>query len=576
MTVQCGVAVSGPRRVGVGEQIEVRLKHWSGLAESLRPHSSVNRSGLLLLLLASLFLVACVVNTEYLWVFQRGELLGLEISGFLLLYCLVAGFANRQENRWQCDLALSLLCFLLYLTQAVYPLGDEWFHHVSSRSTIYSEILGLATYSLFFSYGWSLEIIPPLFGLATALAYFWTCNQLLNRESQHWYFVSRIFFLASGVHLIFFYGYLENTCTSVPFVLLYLGWIVRYMRTEGPGLIALAFSTLFLGLACLFHGQAVFLLPSLPMLILYRCGFRQWYLSAIKIPAILSLLILMFLVVTHALQAELGFSISPGNINGGGDEMHFVPLTQTGIFARHTFFSWGHFREVLNILLSGVPFLLFAAPLLLLAPLKEDGDVPGASSGVLVLLSLAYLGFITLWNFDLGYPTDYDLMFSLSLLPALLVLLLVVRRCSTNSNLVKFFILVAIALAWTHQSSFIKSMPGSVIMAEDLNVLKKDGSTWDSVGNLILHPYRSTTIVSSVPLHARQIEISADCNDHYLLSFFRRGDFRGELLVAPAMCPGLQTRRLAAPLELNSFDRVVVRGLSGDRKYAIGHLRFIR
>jgi hypothetical protein len=99
-------------------------------------------------------------------------------------------------------------------------------------------------------------------------------------------------------------------------------------------------------------------------------------------------------------------------VTGGGDESLFVPMGgKTNPFQQYVFFSTEHFGHVAGILSLASP-LFFAVPVLALAGVRQAGK-GGILNTALVVPALGYISFIILWNFDYGFPADYDLMVSM-------------------------------------------------------------------------------------------------------------------------------------------------------------------
>ena len=74
------------------------------------------------------------------------------------------------------------------------------------------------------------------------------------------------------------------------------------------------------------------------------------------------------------------------------------------------------------------------------------------------------------------------------------------------------------------------------------------------------------------------IEISVDHNDHYLVEFRAGDEISGAVELNPVDAadaqPGLIVRSMPLPPAVTEAgaDRVIVRALSGDEAYAVGHL----
>lgn len=139
---------------------------------------------------------------------------------------------------------------------------------------------------------------------------------------------------------------------------------------------------------------------------------------------------------------------------------------------------------------------------------------------------------------------------------------------------------------WDHgHKQYLKQTFGAadvrIYPLDRMNEPKKRGIPWNAWGNLILiPPQRPVLLESKKEMEASELEISADCNDSYHLSFYRHEKHLGDLLVPIALIPGcgLETRNLLLPplLKGEKFNRIVVRSHEHDNFCSIGHLQFRR
>ncbi|MBI3307002.1 MAG: glycosyltransferase family 39 protein [Candidatus Omnitrophica bacterium] len=110
---------------------------------------------------------------------------------------------------------------------------------------------------------------------------------------------------------------------------------------------------------------------------------------------------------------------------------------------------------------------------------------------------------------------------------------------------------------------------------------RPEGAPWSSWGNLIFWPPSQPVLLKSRRMFkASEMEISADCNDSFKLSFYRNNVLVGNMTVPVAekhlpKC-GLATRRLALPSSIagREFNRILAQGANEDKFYSIGHVRF--
>lgn len=232
---------------------------------------------------------------------------------------------------------------------------------------------------------------------------------------------------AIPLQMVFYRGYIETMMIAVPAGLLFLHTLFRAADRPSPRNIIIASSAL--GLAVLVHGVYFFWLPVLPLLLLISGLFPVRRIA----PGNALFYSALFLGIVGAMYAGglglirlAGFELDWMNASGGGDGKAFVSFVEDAQnpFIAYTFGSWDHIIAVFSILVYAAPLLLsmlvmcmvrmLRLPQLSLRESIETVDM------ALLLLTGAFVGFIALWNFDLGFFWDFDLIFSLSIPLALL------------------------------------------------------------------------------------------------------------------------------------------------------------
>jgi hypothetical protein len=78
---------------------------------------------------------------------------------------------------------------------------------------------------------------------------------------------------------------------------------------------------------------------------------------------------------------------------------------------------------------------------------------------VLPIVALGYLGFVWLWNFDLGFPADYDLMTSLGIALNLYVLHLVLALWRRSRGLAYLGVAMGSIYIWFYMFRFLNTIP---------------------------------------------------------------------------------------------------------------------
>lgn len=368
-------------------------------------------------------------------------------------------FANRDRSGLPFPAAGTLLMAGMYFSYYTVPLGDFWAAAVENELRLgilyQSSLLGTLILYVADIVRMPLGWLAPMFGsMTTFLALF--CLQQLTRtheEHKHLLPLATLVFFGSGIPLLFFRGYVEMTFLGLPWFLLFLLSSQRYFMSKS-GLLWAAGAAVTLVLAGLTHGQFTFLLPLLPLLPWLKRGRVEWNASVWKEWLIIGACAAgtAALVIGGLLLAE--FHLYTGDINGGGDGERFVPLWEVTGRARFTMFSWDHVWQTLNILLLVSPLTFFAPWLVLHA---TNNRAHAAFTRLLAFGTLGYLAFMWLWNFDLGFPTDYDLMVSMGLTFVLWLVCLTMERYERLPKpWVWTMVIGALVLNWSFIALFLK------------------------------------------------------------------------------------------------------------------------
>ncbi len=234
--------------------------------------------------------------------------------------------------------------------------------------------------------------------------------------------VRALLIAAIPLQMVFYRGYVESMMIAVPAGLVFLHCLFRAVDRSSLQNVLLAAAAL--GMAVLIHGVYFFWLPALPLFLLISAFLKDR--SSTAYSALYSLLFIAVVLGIYAgglgLIQLLGFELDWMNARGGGDQKAFVSFEKdpANPFIAYTFASKEHVVAVLSILVYAAP----ALPVMLVSRggrlLADRLYTLSARDIALVLLTLAFTGFVTLWNFDLGFFWDFDLIFSLSIPLALL------------------------------------------------------------------------------------------------------------------------------------------------------------
>lgn len=351
----------------------------------------------------------------------------LPLMFFVAQYILVCYLLRSVKSHRIVNLVLGCLVFNIYICFSIEPLGDHahWAMQSATNRLWLSEVLANFTYSAFYKLGLDIRYVAPVFGLLTFYVYAYLGKELISCDGAKVYYVFlyRVGFLSSVSSVLFFFNYVENTLLSLPFSMLYFYFSVTYLRGRRKDLRDLVLSTAAISVACMFHGQNFFILPSLFIFICAK-NFNKnevnFFVRDLAVSAVVFLSVILFGVVALSVG---GYEIVAGNVHGGGDNAMFVPMFSDDVtlYTRFLMFTFDHFHEVSNIVIHSSPGVLF---LLILFVINVLGGRRFSLGGVFEIdkdpvflvssvLCLGFLSFIFLWNFDLGFPVDLDLMVSL-------------------------------------------------------------------------------------------------------------------------------------------------------------------
>lgn len=235
---------------------------------------------------------------------------------------------------------------------------------------------------------------------------------------------------AIPLQMVFYRGYIETMMIAVPAGLLFLHALFR--TADRPIQQNVIIASMALGLAVLVHGVHFVWLPVLPLLLWLCFIFKIRLPDSLTVGRIVSFSLVSVVIVVLMYVTGLGLIRLAGleldwmNATGGGDGKAFVSFTEDAAnpFIAYTFGSWDHIVAVFSILVYAAPLLLpmlvmRIVRMLRMPPLSRRESIE-AVDVALLLLTGAFAGFITLWNFDLGFFWDFDLIFSLSIPMALL------------------------------------------------------------------------------------------------------------------------------------------------------------
>ena len=406
-------------------------------------------------------MIARMSHPEVAWLFVFRDPPPWQFLLFLPLYVLSLCLWPHDRTRVWSRALSSLILFGLYLSIRIGQYGDLTWTEISAvtgpdspvaglmSTLLSSSLLAQLTYVVMVLLHLPTTVLAPASGVACAFVFFKTIDTFFFYKEEHasksWQpSLGAFLYLGSGLHWLFFFGFLEVSFLSTPFFLLFLLFGIRYLRSdEHESRSQLLLSALSLSFACLIHGQNTFLLPALPALVLLRQWGHGWRPISREVFFALGAAAALVVIVVLILMLA-GFTIVVGDSNGGPGGP-FVPLTidKPTEYNWYPFFSFTHFVFVENILELLVPLSITIPFIVGLRWFRRESW--SLSETFLCITSLGYFAFIVLWNFDLGFPRDVDLMLSMGV-PLLLMIWILLRRLPLWMGLI--IGAVNIFLAW--------------------------------------------------------------------------------------------------------------------------------
>ncbi len=398
-------------------------------------------------------------------VVQRTWLLdwhALPSSATLALLCICIGSIVAWGDGWRRFLPIATLLLLaaIHATAGIdnvaRAMGDShWRSLVADDTTLFaSSILANLFYLWWLGIGIDRGLLPVAMGAVAAVSLFavlWEIGQQEPEKRWAWMKLGALFYLGSALQIVFIRDYYEATLIGIPFLLWSLWAFVRYLRTEERGTRWLVLGSALLTFAALTHGQNAYLAPIAFAALLLR--ERDLGFAARNGAIVLGTAVVVF-VATLIVVSAMGYAIVAGDIYGGGDKETFVPLTEAGLAgaAVFLFFSVDHALQIANILFIVVPTGTLIAAMTLWNRWK-NAIAFDRTDAFLSICALGVVAFVTLFNFDLRFPSDLDLMVTMSTPFILACAAIAWKSCSmkTTAALAAF----NLAVAWAFIPAFL-------------------------------------------------------------------------------------------------------------------------
>jgi hypothetical protein len=268
----------------------------------------------------------------------------------------------------------------------------------------------------------AIEWLPPVFGLVASCAWLWATDRWVATDRAHGRLAGRLVaalvWVSSGLFATFFHGFVENTQLGVSCLILGLAQVSASVaptveRRADPRLGPLLFGSAWLALAAATHLQYAGMAAVALAAAVGGIAPRGWWQVARGVAAVA---LGSGTIVAAALASVrvAPFQMSRSNIAGGPDGRLLVPFCDAAgqWFGPGLLLSADHLSLVVRALCFASPVFVVVA---VVAVATRGALVRAcAQRPVLVFAGVAYVGFVSLYGFDLGWPGDLDLMVTMS------------------------------------------------------------------------------------------------------------------------------------------------------------------
>ncbi len=339
----------------------------------------------------------------------------------ICLFLVVATLRPQGHVAWG-RLVAVLALVALYGSHRVLSMGDgPWWIAASEQGvvTLAEPLSSWMQATLARCWGReALFIWPVMMGGLSAWTWLYATDVALG-ATRDWRcrMLAALIWITSGISIGFFSHYVEHSQSGVPFVL--LAFMAFQRRQFESGFFKRPESRFYVGVALLAvaascHLQYLAVLVSVSgtyWLRIFRERGRVWW----------SGLAMSIGMAAGIIGSAYGFlflgpyDVQAFSVGGGLDQRLMVHVwsADASRWNAHALLSSEHWLQVSKIAVLAMPFG-FAAALATYSAYVRDrfGD-----HVVAWLPTLAWMGFIALFGFDLGWPTDADLMLSMSVVP---------------------------------------------------------------------------------------------------------------------------------------------------------------
>ena len=340
------------------------------------------------------------------------------------LVAFVAAAGSLWQRRWLGKLLAVLSLGAVFASHRVLTMGDgHWWRTASREGTVtWAEPWSSHLQAVLYRLGGpaALEWLPVVCGMLATWVWLSISDELVARggSSRRTATASALLWASGGVHSAFFHRYVEHSQIGVPLLLLGLAALTRWSRAVAVepagsptaerdfrcGALALLSAAL---LHLQYSGMFVAAVGA-AWIVGWRHGVRRSLRRLLEVWGAVA----VAAGATVALFRCGPFTPFFGSVGGGADQRLLTPFVdaQGSWTGGDALFGTAHLGLTASLLVVAVPVAVpfFVALLLPRSRARAATELVASSA------AFAWLLFVSLYGFDLGWPTDADLMLCMS------------------------------------------------------------------------------------------------------------------------------------------------------------------
>jgi hypothetical protein len=396
---------------------------------------------------------------------------GVHASQILCIsvFCAVATLWPTGRSAWG-RVVGALVLVVLYGSYRVLSMGDGPWWIASSEQGIVTLAEPLSSWvQATLVRCWGREALfawPVLMGGFTAWTWMYVMDRALG-ANRDWRcrLLAALIWGTSGISIGFFSYYVEHSQSGIPFVLFAFSAFRRNHiergKTHSESSFYVGVALLAVAAACHLQYLAVLIAVSgsFWLRLCRRRGEVWWKGLAVSIGIAAGVI-----GTTYGVVFLGPYDVQAFSVGGGLDQRLMVHVWPKDAIAWnvHALLSLEHWLLVGKIVVLSAPLMLAAALATYAAGRRDRGE----DYAVAWLPALAWMGFIALFGFDLGWPTDADLMLSMSVVPLWICAEAILTRDSSwmqkwSPSMIVLAI-VCLANTWTITGALTRSVWGQL------------------------------------------------------------------------------------------------------------------